>query len=160
MRGPLVDRLGVMRGERLLLENQILEFKKSGNIVEDTGKLAGLMKKLDDLNAKISHEEANLRTIDAAIEADDANAAAQDLQRETMLKAVDKLQAQQALAAEGRQVDILSQFGTRGQLEAALSEYSTKMREAAAARDKAAAEMKAAAEDGREEAFDEAKEKY
>ena len=39
------------------------------------------MKKLDDLNAKISHEEANLRTIDAAIAADDANAAAQDLQR-------------------------------------------------------------------------------
>lgn len=34
------------------------------------------------------------------------------------------------------------------------------MREAAAARDKAAAEMKAAAEDGREEAFDEAKERY
>lgn len=160
MRGPLVDRLGVMRGERLLLENQILEFKKSGNIAEDTGKLAGLMKKLDDLNAKISHEEANLRTIDAAIEADDANAAAEELQRQTMLKTVDKLQAQQALAAEGRQVGILSQFGTRGQLEAALSEYSTKMREAAAARDKAAAEMKAAAEDGREEAFDEAKEKY
>lgn len=47
MRSPLVDRLGVMRGERLLLENQILEFKKSGNIAEDTGKLAGLMKKLD-----------------------------------------------------------------------------------------------------------------
>ena len=86
--------------------------------------------------------------------------AAQDLQRETMLKAVDKLQAQQALAAEGRQIGILSQFGTRGQLEAALSEQSTKMREAAAARDKAAAEMKAAAEDGREEAFDEAKERY
>lgn len=41
-----------------------------------------------------------------------------------------------------------------------MSDYSTKMREAAAARDKAAAEMKAAAEDGREEAFDEAKEKY
>ena len=61
---------------------------------------------------------------------------------------------------KGRQVGILSQFGTRGQLEAALSEYSAKMREAAAARDKAAAEMKAAAEDGREEAFDEAKEKY
>ena len=160
MRGPLVDRLGVMRGERLLLENQILEFKKSGNIAEDTGKLAGLMKKLDSLNAKISNEEANLRTIDAAIEADDANAAAQDLQRKTMLNTVDKLQAQQVLAGEGRQVDILSQFGTRGQLEASLSEYSNKMREAAAARDKAAAEMKAAAEDGREEAFDEAKEKY
>ena len=160
MRGPLVDRLGKMRGERLLLENQILEFKKSGNIAEDTGKLAGLMKKLDDLNAKISHEEANLRTIDAAIEADDTNAAAEELQRKTMLNTVDKLQAQQALAAEGRQVGILSQFGTRGQLEAALSEYGNKMREAAAARDKAAAEMKAAAEDGREEAFDEAKEKY
>ena len=160
MRGPLVDRLGKMRGERLLLENQILEFEKSGNILDDTGKAASLMKKLDSLNAKISNEEANLRTIDAAIAADDTNAAAEDLQRETMLKAVDKLQAQQALAAEGRQVGILSQFGTRGQLEAALSEYSTKMREAAAARDKAAAEMKAAAEDGREEAFDEAKEKY
>ena len=77
-----------------------------------------------------------------------------------MLNTVDKLQAQQALAAEGRQVGLLAKFGTRGQLEAALSEYSTKMREAAAARDKAAAEMKAAAEDGREEAFDEAKEKY
>lgn len=37
------------------------------------------MKKLDDLNAKISHEEANLRTIDTAIEADDTNAAAEDL---------------------------------------------------------------------------------
>ena len=160
MRIPLVDRLGKMRGERLLLENQILEFQKSGNMAEDTGKLAGLMKKLDDLNAKITHEEANLRTIDAAIEADDANTAAEDIQRQTMLKAVDKLQAQQALAAEGRQVGILSQFGTRGQLEAALTDYSTKMREAAAARDKAAAEMKAAAEDGREEAFDEAKEKY
>lgn len=114
MRGPLVDRLGVMRGERLLLENQILEFEKSGNMLDDTGKAASLMKKLDDLNAKISHEEANLRTIDAAIAADDANAAAEDLQRETMLKTVDKLQAQQALAAEGRQVGILSQFGTRG----------------------------------------------
>ena len=77
-----------------------------------------------------------------------------------MMKAVDKLQAQQVLAAEGRQVGLLAQFGTRGQLEASLLEYSTKMREAAAARDKAAAEMKAAAEDGREEAFDEAKEKY
>ena len=72
------------------------------------------MKKLDDLNAKITHEEANLRTIDAAIEADDANAAAQELQRSTMLKTVSTLQAQQALAAEGRQVGILSQFGTRG----------------------------------------------
>lgn len=81
MRGPLVDRLGVMRGERLLIENQILEFQKSGNMAEDTGKLANLMKQLDTLNTKISNEEANLRTIDAAIEADDANAAAQDLQR-------------------------------------------------------------------------------
>ena len=34
------------------------------------------------------------------------------------------------------------------------------MRLAVADRDKAAAEMKQAAEDGREEAFDEAKEKY
>ena len=160
MRGPLVDRLGKMRGDRLLLENQILEFQKSGNMLDDTGKAASLMKKLDSLNAKISHEEANLRTIDAAIAADDTNAAAQDLQRETMLKAVGTLQAQQALAAEGRQVGLLAKFGTRGQLEAALSEYSTKMREAASARDQAAAEMKAAAEDGREEAFDEAKEKY
>lgn len=160
LRGPLVERLGKMRGERLLLENQILEFQKSGNMAEDTGKVAGLMKKLDILNAKISNEEANLRTIDAAIEADDANAAAQDLQRQTMLKTVDKLQAQQALAAEGRDVGILSQFGTRGQLEASLSEYSNKMREAAAARDRAAAEMKAAAEDGRDEAFDEARERY
>lgn len=77
-----------------------------------------------------------------------------------MLKDVGALQAKQALAAEGRQVGLLAQFGTRGQLEAALSEYGNKMREAAAARDKAAAEMKAAAEDGREEAFDEAKERY
>lgn len=160
MRGPLVDRLGVMRGERLLLENQILEFKKSGSMAEDTGRVAGLMKKLDELNAKISSEEANLRTIDAAIAADDANAAAEDLQRETMMKAVDKLQAQQVLAGEGRQVGILSQFGTRGQLEAALSEYGARMRLAVADRDQAAAEMKAAAEDGREEAFDEAKERY
>lgn len=119
-----------------------------------------MLKKLDSLNAKISNEEANLKTIDAAIAADDANAAAEDLQRETMLKTVGSLQDKQALAAEGRQVGILAQFGTRGQLEAALSEYGNKMREAAAARDKAAAEMKAAAEDGREEAFDEAKEKY
>ena len=118
------------------------------------------MKKLDDLNAKITHEEANLRTVEAALDADSKTKAAEDIQRETMLKAVDKLQAQQALASEGRQVGILSQFGTRGQLEAALTDYSTKMREAAASRDKAAAEMKAAAEDGREEAFDEAKEKY
>ena len=83
-------------------------------MADDTGKAAGLMKKLDDLNAKISHEEANLRTIDAAIATDDANAAAEDLQRETMLKAVGTLQAQQALAAEGRQVGLLAQFGTRG----------------------------------------------
>ena len=53
MRGPLVDRLGVMRGERLLLENQILEFKKSGSMSDDTGRAASLMKKLDELNAKI-----------------------------------------------------------------------------------------------------------
>lgn len=129
-------------------------------MASDTGKAASLMKKLDDLNAKISHEEANLRTIDAAIEADDARADAEEQQRQTMLKTVDTLQAQQALAGEGRQVGLLSQFGTRSQLEAALSEYSTKMRDAASARDKAAAEMKAAAEDGREEAFDEAREKY
>lgn len=77
-----------------------------------------------------------------------------------MLNTVDKLQSQQVLAAEGRQVGLLAQFGTRGQLEATLSDYGTKMREAVATRDKAAAEMKAAAEDGREEAFDEAKEKY
>ena len=77
-----------------------------------------------------------------------------------MLNTVDKLQAQQALAGEGRQVGLLAQFGTRGQLEAALSEYGARMRLAVADRDKAAAEMKAAAEDGREEAFDEAKEKY
>ena len=86
--------------------------------------------------------------------------AAEELQRKTMLKTVSTLQAQQALATEGRQVGILAQFGTRGQLEASLSDYSNKMREAAAARDKAAAEMKAAAEDGREEAFDEARERY
>ena len=66
------------------------------------------MKKLDDLNAKISHEEANLRTIDAAIAADDANAAAEDRKRGAVLKAVGTLQAQQALAAEGRQVGILA----------------------------------------------------
>lgn len=53
MRGPLVDRLGVMRRERLLLENQILEFKKSGSMSQDTGRAVGLMKKLDELNAKI-----------------------------------------------------------------------------------------------------------
>ena len=47
MRGPLVDRLGVMRGERAILENQILEFRKSGNMSDDTGRAAGLMKKLD-----------------------------------------------------------------------------------------------------------------
>ena len=41
-----------------------------------------------------------------------------------------------------------------------MTDYSTKMREAAAARDIAEAEMKAAAEDGREEAFDEARERY
>lgn len=41
-----------------------------------------------------------------------------------------------------------------------MTEQSIKMREAAAARDKAAAEMMAAAEDGRDEAFDEAKERY
>lgn len=81
MRSPLVDRLGKMRGERLLLEDQILEFQKSGSMSSDTGKLAGLMKKLDTLNAKISHEEANLRTIDAAIEADDARADAEEQQR-------------------------------------------------------------------------------
>ena len=77
-----------------------------------------------------------------------------------MLKAVGTLQDKQALAAEGRQVGLLAQFGTRGQLEEALAEYGSRMRLTAAARDKAAAEMKAAAEDGREEAFDEAKEKY
>ena len=77
-----------------------------------------------------------------------------------MLKAVGTLQAQQALAAEGRQVGLLAQFGTRGQLEAALTEYGSRMKLAVADRDQAAAEMKAAAEDGREEAFDEAKEKY
>lgn len=82
-------------------------------MAEDTGKVAGLMKKLDDLNARISHEEANLRTIDAAIEADDAKQLAEDQQRETMLKQVDMLQAQQALAGEGRQVGLTSQFGTR-----------------------------------------------
>ena len=119
-----------------------------------------MLKRLDELNSKISSEEANLKTVEAALNADEKMKAAQDLQRETMLKTVDKMQAQQALAAEGRQVGLLAQFGTRGQLEAALSEYGNKMREAAAARDKAAAEMKAAAEDGREEAFDEAKEKY
>lgn len=48
-------------------------------MLDDTSKAAGLMKKLDDLNAKISHEEANLRTIDTAIAADDANAAAEEL---------------------------------------------------------------------------------
>ena len=83
-------------------------------MLDDTGKAASLMKKLDNLNAKISHEEANLRTIDAAIAADDANAAAEDLQRETMLKTIGTLQAQQALAAEGRQVGLLAKFGTRG----------------------------------------------
>ena len=77
-----------------------------------------------------------------------------------MLKAVGTLQAQQALAAEGRQVGLLAQFGTRGQLEAALTEYGSRMKLAVADRDQAAAEMKAAAEDGREEAFDEAKERY
>ena len=41
-----------------------------------------------------------------------------------------------------------------------MAEYSTKMKLAVADRDQAAAEMKAAAEDGREEAFDEAKERY
>ena len=101
-----------------------------------------------------------MKTIDAAIAADDTNAAAEELQRETMLKAVGTLQAQQALAAEGRQVGLLAKFGTRGQLEAALSEYGSRMRLTAADRDQAAAEMKAAAEDGREEAFDEAKERY
>lgn len=129
-------------------------------MLDDTGKAASLMKKLDSLNAKISNEEANLKTIDAAIAADDANAAAADLQRETMLKAVGTLQDKQALAAEGRQVGLLAQFGTRGQLEEALAEYGSRMRLTAAARDKAAAEMKAAAEDGREEAFDEARERY
>lgn len=77
-----------------------------------------------------------------------------------MLKAVGTMQAQQALAAEGRQVGLLAQFGTRGQLEAALAEYGSRMKLAVADRDQAAAEMKAAAEDGREEAFDEAKERY
>ena len=77
-----------------------------------------------------------------------------------MLKAVDKLQAQQALAGEGRQVGLLAQFGTRGQLEEAMSEYGARMRLAAADRDQAAAEMRQAAEDGREEAFDQAKERY
>lgn len=118
------------------------------------------MKKLDELNARISSEEANLRIIDAAIEADDANAAAEERLREEMLKTVGTLQARQALAGEGRQVGLLAQFGTRGQLEAAMSEYGARMRLAVADRDQAAAEMKAAAEDGREEAFDEAKERY
>lgn len=137
MRGPLVDRLGAMRGERALLENQILEFQKSGNMSDDTGRAAGLMKKLDELNARISSEEANLRIIDAAIEADDANAAAEERLREEMLKTAGTLQARQALAGEGRQVGLLAQFGTRGQLEAAMSEYGARMRLAVADRDQA-----------------------
>ena len=152
--------LAKMRDERTQVENDVLNFQKSGDKYADTLRGASLLKRLDQLNSKIANEEANLKVVEAALAADSKTKAAEDLQRQTMLKTVDKLQAQQALAAEGRQVGILSQFGTRGQLEAALSEYSTKMREAAAARDKAAAEMKAAAEDGREEAFDEAKEKY
>lgn len=152
--------LAKMRDERVQVENEILGFQKSGDKYADTLKGAGLLKSLDELNSKIANEEANLKVVEAALAADSKTKAAEELQRKTMLNTVDKLQAQQALAAEGRQVGILAQFGTRGQLEAALSEYSTKMREAAAARDKAAAEMKAAAEDGREEAFDEAKEKY
>lgn len=152
--------LAKMRDERTQVENDVLNFQKSGDKYADTLRGAGLLKRLDQLNSKIANEEANLKIVEAALDADSKAKAAEELQRETMLKTVDKLQAQQALAAEGRDVGILSQFGTRGQLEAALSEYSTKMREAAAARDKAAAEMKAAAEDGREEAFDEAKEKY
>lgn len=121
---------------------------------------ASLLKRLDELNSKISSEEANLKTVEAALDTDEQKKAVEAKQRQTMLKTVDTLQAQQALAGEGRQVGLLSQFGTRSQLEAALSEYGTKMRDAASARDKAAAEMKAAAEDGREEAFDEAREKY
>ena len=152
--------LAKMRDERTQVENDVLNFQKTGDKYADTLRGAGLLKRLDELNSKIANEEANLKIVEAALDADSKTKAAEDLQRETMLKTVDKLQAQQALAAEGRQVGILSQFGTRGQLEAALSEYGNKMREAAAARDKAAAEMKAAAEDGREEAFDEAKEKY
>lgn len=152
--------LAKMRDERVQVENEILGFQKSGDKYADTLRGASLLKRLDQLNSKIANEEANLKVVEAALDADNKANTAKQLQRETMLKTVDKLQAQQALAAEGRQVGILSQFGTRGQLEAALSEYSTKMREAAAARDKAAAEMKAAAEDGREEAFDEAKDKY
>lgn len=152
--------LAKMRDERTQVENDVLNFQKSGDKYADTLRGAGLLKRLDELNSKITNEEANLKIVEAALDADSKTKAAKDLQRETMLNTVDKLQAQQALEAEGRQVGILSQFGTRGQLEAALSEYSAKMREAAAARDKAAAEMKAAAEDGREEAFDEAKEKY
>ena len=152
--------LAKMRDERTQVENDVLNFQKSGDKYADTLRGASLLKRLDQLNSKIANEEANLKIVEAALAADSKTKAAEDLQRETMLKTVDKLQAQQALAAEGRDVGILSQFGTRGQLESALSEYSTKMREAAAARDRAAAEMKAAAEDGREEAFDEAKEKY
>ena len=152
--------LAKMRDERVQVENEILGFQKSGDKYADTLKGASLLKRLDELNSKISSEEANLKTVEAALDADNKANIAKQLQRETMLKAVDKLQAQQALATEGRNVGLLAQFGTRGQLESALSDYSTKMREAAAARDKAAAEMKAAAEDGREEAFDEAKEKY
>ena len=77
-----------------------------------------------------------------------------------MLKTVGTLQDRQALAAEGRQVGLLSQFGTMGQLQAAMSDYGARMRLAVADRDQAEAEMRQAAEDGREEAFDEAKEKY
>lgn len=160
MRSPLIDRLGRMRGERLLLEDQISEFQKSGDIQSDTGKLAGLMRKLDSLNARISHEEANLRVIDTAIEADDARADAEEQERRSMLKTVGALQAQQALGGERRSVGLLSQFGTRSQLEGALAKYGARMRDAAAARDSAAALMKSAAEEGRAEAFDEARGKY
>lgn len=160
MRSPLVDRLGQMRGERLLLEDRISEFQKSGDIASDTGRLAGLMRKLDTLNARISNEEANLRVIDAAIEADDFRADAEEQKRRSMLKTVGALQAQRALGGERRSVGLLSQFGTRSQLEGALARYGAQMREAAAARDSAAAAMKSAAEEGRSEAFDEAREKY
>lgn len=130
-------------GERDQVENEIMGFKPTGDKFADTIRGSNLLKRLDELNLRISGERAGLRTVEDALgkreeqkKAEDAAAKAARAARAETLSAIT---AQGEISRESRETSLLAQFGTKSQLEDALAGFAFRMRVAASSRDKALA---------------------
>lgn len=126
-------------GERDQVENEIMGFKPTGDKFADTLRGSNLLKRLDELNLRISGERAGLRIVEDALGKREEQKKAEDAARAARAETLSAITAQGEISRESRETSLLAQFGTKSQLEDALAGFAFRMRVAASSRDKALA---------------------